>query len=278
MNDRLAKEAFLDSMLNSVGNFDTGKIPRGYRKMTGSPLGAALVNAAAVGIPTYFAAKPVAMGLTKLKGRLLGQSPQQIEQEMALAREKAPKFRNTLTAVLAGLAGLGTLGVTYVPKSVSKDTGGIKSWLSWSHRADDPATVSGWKDRNPMHDPNFLKKENMQKYASFFGPQAVNKNALVNHPGVPVKYSLDVIRNDKYLDGKTKWNATVPFYAADQNGSGLTSVGGLARGAIRAGFGLGAGYLAGKTLGTIFSAPPAVTQTLSATGALAGMLKNTGVF
>jgi hypothetical protein len=261
-NDSLSKEAFLDNMMKSIGDFDLSKIPKAYRKMTMNPLGAAAVNAAAIGIPAYFLATPIAKGLTKAKGRFTGMSPEQMQQEMALVEENAPKNRWALAGVLAALAGGFTLSQTYTPKSVSSRDGGLKSWLTWNPRGDKPGMT---------------KEQSLKKQA--FGMSGPGyKNPLHDHPGIPVSNSLDLIWEDKYLNGKEKINASLPFGHAAPNGTGLVTTGDLTQGAIRAGFGLGAGYIAGKALGTIFAAPPAVKQTLSATGALAGMLKNTGVF
>jgi hypothetical protein len=181
------------------------------------------------------------------------------------------------------MAGGATLAHTYIPKSVS-DTGGMQSWLNWSHKTKNDGEMSleqFGKERDALdkkrNKTQPFSKNNMLKEGAGF-PHPSYKNPLYDHPGIPVKYSLDLIYGDKYLNGNEKINASSPFRNADPNGSGVISQGDLTRGAMRAGFGLGAGYLAGKTLGTIFAAPTAVTQTLSASGALAGMLKNTGVF
>ena len=278
MDDRLAKEAFVDDMLDQVGKFDLASIPKTWRKMTGNPLGSALATGAAVALPAYFMARPMASGLTNLKGRLLRQSPEQIQAELAKVNN-AGDFRGRLATILGLLAAGGSLAHNYVPKSVQPDSGGLKSLLTWDHKWPDDGTMSPdefnkRKDAIPKIPPNYLQKQQMAKEAGY---NAAYMNPLHDHPGIPVDYSLDLIWGDKYLNGKEKINASKPFENAGEGKSGMISTGDLARGALRAGFGAGAGYLLANTMGKVLSAPQAVTQTLSATGALAGMLKNTGV-
>ena len=258
MTETITKEAaksYVDSALSAVGSFEPSSLFKGYRALTGSPLGAAAVNATVAGIPSYFLARPIARALTTLKGKVKKMTPQQLKRELNKVDKSVTAHRWAFGGGMSLMALMATLAETYVPPDLSPD-GGFKSWATW-------------------HPRPFTKANSLRKTAAY---DATYNNALFDHPAVPVDYSMDLIWNDKYLDGKTKINALTPIANAGQGSSGLVSPKDIAKGAIRAGFGLGAGYLAGKTLGGIFMAPQAVTQTMSATGALAGAILNSGVF
>lgn len=257
----------------ALRDFEPGSIPAAWRKLTINPLGSAALLAAGTFLPVYYASAPLARGITMGWGKLKGKTTAEIARDMAEAEYQAPQMRGSLAGAAAALAAGLSLAHTYVPRSVNPEHGGWRSWLNWEPKLE-PETAKRYQ-----LSPEDLRKVSSQKAAQDqVSAEGMYLNALSTHPGVPVKYSLDLIWDDKFLDGRSKVTAALPFENLAGGRTGMTSERSLAQGAIRAGFGLGAGYIAGKALGTVFSAPQPVTQALSATGALAGMLKGTGVF
>ena len=274
MNNQLAKEAFIKEMLRDIGRFDAGSIPQAYRKLTVNPLGAAALNGVLGAAGAYFFTKPSVRLLQKIKGSLTGMSPAQLAKETAQLEKKIGKFRGRF-ALAAGLGtALPTLVETYKSTDVAPKTGGLNSWFSWAQGDPGSEAPQQWE----QFDTAMTDKYTKEKELPGLGKEGSYTNALSDKPSVPVEHSLNIIYNDKFLTGEEKRNAILPFAHSGEGPTGLVSTQDLTQGAIRAGFGLGAGYIAGKTLGAVFGAPSIVTNTLSATGALAGILKNTGVF
>jgi len=260
----------------SVRDFEPASLARAWRTATVNPIGSALATAAMVGVPSYLFARPLARGIIQIRGKAMGHTPEQIEQDLAMAESEIPVMRGRLAGALAMMAGGLSLAHNYVPRSVNPEHGGLPSLLTWSPKLE-PGTAARYKT-TPADVRVASENARMAKAGAEGMRMPSELNALSGHPGVPVKHSLDIIWNDQFMDGRTKITAALPFQNADEGKTGLVSEQDLARGAVRAGFGGAAGYVAGKTLGTVFGAPPPVVQTLSWTGALAGILKNTGVF
>lgn len=97
-------------------------------------------------------------------------------------------------------------------------------------------------------------------------------------PTIPLMHAKELVFRDPFLDYRQKGQVGAIFNHTGYNTeTGLCSISDIAAGALRAGFGLGAGLLAGHVLGKLFSMPEPVTRAMSVTGALAGTLLNTGV-
>ena len=97
-------------------------------------------------------------------------------------------------------------------------------------------------------------------------------------PTIPLEHARELIFRDPFLDIKQKGQVGAIFNHTGYNTeTGLCSMSDLAAGALKAGFGLGAGIFAGHVLGKLFSLPEPVTRGLSTTGGIAGILLNTGV-
>ena len=274
--DLIAKEAFIGNMVESaadkIGRFRPADVLTAYKSMTVNPLGAAAFNAAIIGVPAYFLAKPIARGLTALHGKVTKQDPAKTRANLALVNKNIGSKKWLLGALAASGAGLFTLMHNYMPKRWAKETGGFNSLFQWDHEP--PKGFMSAKEFNE-------KKDALSRERGFFSKESSDHgryNSLMDHPGVPVDYSMDLIWEDKFLNGREKINASLPLANAGEGSSGLVSGSDITKGALRAGFGAAAGGLAGFALSSIFSLPQNVTKTMSYTGAIAGALKNTGVF
>ena len=103
-------------------------------------------------------------------------------------------------------------------------------------------------------------------------------NALLTADTIPLDHARELIWDDPFLNSKQKGQVGAVFANTGENTeTGRTSTANLAAGAIRAGFGLGGGLVAGHVLGKLFSLPTPVTRALSYTGGIAGALINSGV-
>ena len=307
-DDMNEKEAILKSLeeagnraVQGVMRFKPGQITDAWRKYTMNPIGSAAAAAALVGVPAYFMARPAARRLARLKHDWSAKLPAALagtpeERQQALAEEleeidSSGRGFNWRAGLGAGaLAGGAALLGSYVSRSAHPTEGGWRSLLEWGKSPiEGHMTIPEFDDKSKQlragagmpkeqsAGPGLPHEAALAKLA-MLGGDPYRDNPLKDHPGVPVSYSLDLIWQDKYLNGKEKTNASKPFFEASDSKSGLVSTGDLVRGAMHAGFGLAGGYVAGQVLGTVFGAPKTVTQALSASGALAGILKNTGVF
>ena len=95
---------------------------------------------------------------------------------------------------------------------------------------------------------------------------------------IPMAASLDLIYADPFLSRGQKRVAGMVLEGAEGGNSGLVSGRDVARSAIQAGAGGGVGFLLGKTMGALLSLPSPVKSRLSAVGAIAGAIANTGLF
>jgi hypothetical protein len=123
-------------------------------------------------------------------------------------------------------------------------------------------------------------------YAGYLMPKEA-QHALMGTPVIPLNFTVDripldhtreVLQNDPFLSMDQKGQALAIIDNTGYNTkTGKASASDLAAGAIRAGFGLAGGAVAGYVLGSLFALPTAVTRSLSLAGGVAGALINTGV-
>ena len=112
--------------------FDLAKIPRAWKKMTGSPLGSALALGGGAALGTYFLA-PWALrkGYGLVRGALPAKARMEIERELAT---KMPAMRWKTTAAMGGLAAALSLANNWNLKYP------WKSLAKWDY-ADEPKTA-----------------------------------------------------------------------------------------------------------------------------------------
>jgi hypothetical protein len=284
----------------SIGDFKLGTIPSAWRKGTINPIGSALVAAGLTAIPAYYAAPWLGK---KMIQTVVPEKYRQEAMEDFENPENQKNLRWKAAGVAAALTGLGHLGMSYNPGRK-----GINSLTSW---------YPGEAERKEleMEKPameTLMAKESLQYFlnAPAFGdsrifgtangvqgmpPVALNQNtaplfgignsssfgdttSLLNTPVVPLNHSSELIETDPYLNNRQKGVILNIFdHTAEGGRSGLVSASDLASGAVRAGFGYGAGSVAGLVLGSLFSLPTRVTQKLSQIGGIANAVVNTGI-
>jgi len=141
----------------------------------------------------------------------------------------------------------------------------------------------------PIELPSLLGKSMYQigAYAGYMMEKQAQGHALMGTPVIPLNFTVDripvnhareVLQNDPFLSTDQKGQVlAIIDNAGYNNKTGKASTTDLAAGAIRAGFGLAGGAVAGYVLGNLFAMPTAVTRALSLAGGVAGALLNTGV-
>jgi hypothetical protein len=282
----------------AIGDFKPSTAAGAWRTATINPIGSALITAGLTAIPAYYAAPWL--------GRKMIQTavPEQYRQE-ALQEFEDPKNQKNLrwkaAGITAAITGLGHLGISYNPARK-----GVNSLTSWY-----PDEAEQAEMEKPAME-TLMAKEALQYFlnAPAFGdsrifgtangvpgmpPVALNQNtaplfgignsndfndttSLLNTPVVPLSHSSELIETDPYLNNRQKGVILNIFdHTAEGGRSGLVSARELASGAVRAGFGYGAGSVAGLVLGSIFSLPTRVTQKLSQIGGIANAVVNTGI-
>ena len=121
----------------------------------------------------------------------------------------------------------------------------------------------------------YLMAKEAQGHA-LMGTPVIPLNLTVDR--IPVNHARELLQNDPFLSMDQKGQVLAIIDNAGYNTrTGKASTTDLAAGAIRAGFGLVGGAVAGYVLGSLFALPTAVTRTLSLAGGIAGALVNTGV-
>ena len=95
---------------------------------------------------------------------------------------------------------------------------------------------------------------------------------------IPVNQSIEIVREDPFLDLEHKLRTTgILQLAAGDKRYGIITTKDLWRGLVGAGLGYVAAAPAARALGAFFSLPLSTQKRLSTMGALAGSLWNTGV-
>jgi hypothetical protein len=124
-------------------------------------------------------------------------------------------------------------------------------------------------------------------YAGYLCKQAAVGHPLMGTPVIPLNFTVDripvehtreLLQNDPFLSTRQKGQVLAIIDNTGYNTqTGNASMTDLTAGAIRAGFGLAGGAVAGYVLGNLFLLPTTVTRALSLAGGVAGALINTGV-
>lgn len=126
--------------------------------------------------------------------------------------------------------------------------------------------------------PQFKKKSMyaLGKQAAF----SYNEDLFPDRGGhINTGTAISTVMSDPTLDPVQKAQGLIIVNKAAENESrGLITTGDVIRGAVGAGLGLGAGVIAGKSLGALFTLPANTQKVLAGTGAVGGLLKATGVW
>ena len=253
-------------------------LPQTYDRYIGhNPLLEAGVLGGVGALAGYAGGGLVAQGV--LKTLMMGKSP---AEQAAMMREL--EGDNTIGAIRLLLGGMGGLaGTGYATLKHGQFRKGPGAFLK---SMTDPKY---WEKNPEERDFETKKLEEMYKnipYRSqkqFYSSGRLQKNEAeettgFTAPRVPVHTAVELLEADPFLRLNQKTVTREILDNAGQGRSGLVSGHDLMRSAIQAGAGAGVGYVFGRVASSLLSLPTPVTNRLSAAGALAGALINTGLF
>jgi len=214
-----------------------------------------------------------------LKTLMAGKSPAQ--QAAMMSELEQDNTIGTIRLMLGGMGGLAGAGYAALKHGQFRKGPGSFLKSMW-----DPHY---WEKNPEERDYETKKLEEMYKnipYYSqkrFYSSGRLQKNEAeettgFTAPRVPVHTAVELLEADPFLRLNQKTVTQDIISNAGQGRSGLVSGHDLMRSAIQAGAGAGVGYVFGRVAGSLLSLPSPVTKRLSAAGALAGALINTGLF
>jgi len=230
-------EAFKPNWLSS---FEPAKAYRGWKNVTGAPIGSALAAAGLAAGGAYLTAPWLAKGLLAVRNKMPGVKPiEPIEEE-----EEIKRMRKRMAIVAALLGGGLSVATHFDPKYP-------------------------WKS---MTDWNYMNKEgSLKKEADLYANPAIMQQDII-----PLDHAKEIVANDPYLNSSQKAAiGTIFNKTPDQKGN--ASMADITAGAIRAGLGYAGGAVAGYALGKIFSLPAPITRAASMAGGIANALRTSGL-
>jgi hypothetical protein len=219
---------------------------------------------------------------------------------MAMTGAKTPQEKAAIRAqmqregtmrwikIISALAG-GGLGAAYALRKHMDTGSGLKGALS-------SITNKDYWSKNPKAVEDFKKRHKEEKDKSYFDSAKERSDYLDSiydsgrgkiaslqmedpfiHERVPIKYTMDTIQRDPFLDLESKAYTNSIIGGAENAESGVTSSKSIMRSALHAGVGFGSAYAFGNVIGSIFSLPEKNTKRLSNIGGIAGAIVNTGI-
>ena len=218
-----------------------------------------------------------------LKVLMVGKSPKARQKMLdAFKSDGTLQFLKNFGAGIGGLAGVGYAAQKHM--DWGGGTEGALASMKDSRYWDTPEgrAVSKAVSKNKFETRRLNNISKSKGYSSGrrhkVAALGVWEDPLFNSERIPVSYSLNLINADPFLTLGEKEITGMVIEGAEGGDSGLVSGRDVARSAIQAGVGSGAGILFGKTVGALLSLPSPVTRRLSVAGAIAGALINTGLF
>ena len=209
---------------------------------------------------------------------MAGKSP--LEKQKALEELRQDGTLNTIRMMLAGMGGAAGVGYSVIKHGQLRR--GFKELASsmrnpeyWDEHPDELQSNIAKMRQSYRSIPYELRRK---YYSSGRQEKTSAEEGVFMAPRVPVHTSLELINGDPFLHLNEKTVTNQILSSAGEGRSGLLSGHDLMQSAIQAGAGAGVGYVFGKVAGSLLSLPTVVTQRLSAAGALAGALINTGLF
>lgn len=123
-----------------------------------------------------------------------------------------------------------------------------------------------------------MQKEHALSDGIFGMNDALLDRGISSFQQIPIRQAMSTVDRDPFLSPPQKEIVNTVLSSTSDGDSGVTTGKSLMQSALQLGVGATAGYLFGRAAGSLFSLPPAVTDRLSTSGAVAGALVNTGIF
>jgi len=213
--------------------FDPFKL---YRKHIGQD---PRIEIPALAVGGAMAGRALSGGVTKLAMRLLFADLAPEKRADLMSRLDHSKIK-TLGTIAGALLGGGYGAMKHM------DTGmGLKGMFK---SISDPGYYNKNQDRDIFRDEGRREKLDNMSYQSKESPFEMNPLKKFASLGtdpfdrevIPIRHSMRLMENDRYLDAAQRQFTSDIIYGADNSSSGLTSKHNLARSAVKMGIGFGA--------------------------------------